>query len=341
MRSISLTETDRRIYEKELMPYLPSRLFDIHAHTLLNRFYVNLGLLNPLAEQQMLRDVDVRWLESWWHSLFPGKKVNGLILGFPARGCDIDGINEHLRTDVMPPNRFSILVHPRTSADTLDKQVRMLKPTGLKPYMVFADKTDYEEVGITDMITPEQIKVASQHRLCLTLHLSKARGLADAENLREVRRLVHDYPNCNFILAHCGRCFLSRLMAEALDSLPVTENLWLDTSAVCDLGVFIELFKRYDPSRIVFGTDLVTATGFRGKYVTMGFSWGVCEEAALRAAGAPPKEATFAVYENLRVLLEASRVCQLSESDVENMFYNNAARLLSLKDIDNDAGETY
>jgi tetratricopeptide (TPR) repeat protein len=71
------------------------------------------------------------------------------------------------------------------------------------------------------------------------------------------KRLIKEYPNCQFILAHCGRCFISPNMKDALEGLPIAENLWIDTSAVCDTGVFLELFSRCDISRILFGTDLV------------------------------------------------------------------------------------
>ena len=332
MRNIKLNVIDRLIYEKEIEPYLPERIFDAHAHMLINKFYSNLSTLNPLAKQPLLRDVDMSWLEKWWLSLFPGKVVNGLVMGFPAKDCQIDKINQHLSGDVRPPNCFSILVHPKTSAEELERHIQKLKPAGLKPYMVFADIEDYQQARITDMITEEQLNVANSHGLCLTLHVSKPRGIADEQNLSDITRLVRDFPNCNFILAHCGRCFLSRFMEETLERLPVAENLWFDTSAVCDLGVFINLLTKYDRLRILFGTDLVTATGFRGKYVTMGYAWDVCGQDAVSSSALPSMPATFVAYENLRTLIQAIRFCTLTEAEINNIFYENSRRLF--KQID-------
>ena len=327
MRHIKLNETDRLIYEKEIEPYLPEKIFDAHAHTRIDEFYVDVDTSYRLAEQPLLRDVDMSWLKSWWQSLFPSKAVNGLVMGFPAKDCPIDKINLHVSNDVSLPDRFSILIHPKTAAEELERQIQKFKPTGLKPYMLFADIEDYRKAGIMDMISEEQLDVANSHSLCLTLHVSKPRGMADEQNLSDIARLVRDFPNCNFILAHCGRCFLSYYMEETLDRLCVAENLWFDTSAVCDLGVFINLLARYDRSRILFGTDLVTATGFRGKYITMGFAWDACGPDAISSPALPPKPATFAAYENLRTLIQAIRFCKLTEAEINSVFYENSRRL--------------
>ena len=194
--------------------------------------------------------------------------------------------------------------------------------------MVFTDMIDYQQAGITDMITTEQLDVANSHGLCVTLHVSKPHGMADEQNLNDISRLVRDFSNCNFILAHCGRCFLSCFMEEALSRLPVSENLWIDTSAVCDLGVFINLLTRYDRSRILFGTDLVTASGFRGKYVTMGYTWDACQQEAMSNSVNLSKAVTLAVYENLRVFIQAIRFCKLKKTEIKNLFSDNAVSLL-------------
>ncbi len=325
MRSIKLNQADISIYSREIEPYLPEKIFDAHSHTYINEFYTDLNERLPLSKHPLLNNVDFNWLEQWWLSLFPNKKVNGLVLGTPAKGCRINEINQHLSQDIRSPNRFSILVHPQTSSDELDKQIRQLKPSGLKPYMCFTALEDFQQARITDMITEEQLDVANRHNLCVTLHVAKPHGMADKQNLNDIKQLVRDYPKCNFILAHCGRCFLSCFMEEALDQLPVAENLWIDTSAVCDVGVFIHLLTKYDRSRILFGTDLVNAAGYRGKYITMGLRWGVCEETAFTTDAGTEKSITFAAYENLRALIQAVRFCKLKDKEIQNLFYDNSS----------------
>ena len=139
-----------------------------------------------------------------------------------------------------------------------------------------------------------------------------------------------DYPSCRFVLAHCGRCFITPNMDAALEELPVAENLWLDTSAVCDMGVFLHLLKRYDRSRIVFGTDLVTATGFRGSYVRLGMSWHACTADMVARTGGMPDKTTFAAYESLCALCHAMRFTRLTEQERRDIFLDNAATLFGL-----------
>lgn len=332
MRKIVLRDTDRFIYHKDIKPYLPQRIFDAHSHILINRFNPQLNEIMPLATSDpLLNNVDISLLELWWKTLFPDAIIKGLVLGFPTKGCEIAEINNYLSQNIpQTGNHFSILTHPSTSGRDLEQQILQSKPFGLKPYLVFAQVSDPNSARITDIIPEEQIAIANKFGLAVTLHVAKSRGMADVENLNDLSRLIYDYPDCNFILAHCGRCFITPNMEDALSKLPVAENLWIDTSAVCDMGVFINLFSRYDISRILFGTDLVTASGFRGAYVKMGMSWDACSEDMFKRPNGQPICATFAAYENLYALFQAAKFCRLSVNDINNIFYNNSARLFKI-----------
>ena len=146
-----------------------------------------------------------------------------------------------------------------------------------------------------------------------------------------ISRLIKEYPNCQLILAHCGRCFIAPNLAYALDSMPIAENLWIDTSAVCDSGVFLELFSRYDISRILFGTDLVNPTVFRDSYVRLGLSrHAVTPEMIEQRANVLKSKATFAGYETLSALIHPARYSDVSNNDIQNIFYCNATNLFNL-----------
>jgi len=85
MRTITLTDADRVIYDRELRPYLPKRIFDAHTHLLINSHYPDLSSM-PLAADPLLGNVDMVYLRQWWKTLFPESEVNGLVLGFPVTG---------------------------------------------------------------------------------------------------------------------------------------------------------------------------------------------------------------------------------------------------------------
>ena len=54
MRQICLNETDRLIYDFEIMPYLPLQIFDAHTHLILSEHYADLSTV-PLAVDTMLK----------------------------------------------------------------------------------------------------------------------------------------------------------------------------------------------------------------------------------------------------------------------------------------------
>lgn len=328
MRSIELTATDHQIYEREIRPWLPDRVFDAHCHLMMNRFHPRLSETLPLALDPLLGDVDSPWLEAWWQALFPGIGVSGMLMGFPT--VDVDEAGENAFVAASAGERhfpFALLVRPQTLAENLEREIRTLHPTVLKPYLVFVTSTDPAQAAITDILPESHIALADKYGLAVMLHVSKPRGMADADNLADITRLIRDYPRSQFILAHCGRCFISPNMEDALDKLPVAENLWLDTSAVCDVGVFLSLLSRYDRSRILFGSDLVTASAFRGSYVRLGMSWHVCTDAMVNRPGGIPAKSTFAAYENLCALCYAVRFLRFSEQERQDLFHDNAAKL--------------
>lgn len=329
MRQICLNETDSLIYDREIRPYLPSQIFDAHTHLLFNDHLADLSSV-PLAADPMLGNVDMTYLQQWWQALFPDSRVHGLVMGFPALGCNMQAINEYVAAHVPSEDRFSLLVHPSMPAGELEELIVRYRPAGLKPYMVFAGVDDVQQAGICDMIPEHQIVIANRYKLAITLHVSMPRGMADQKNLADIRHLVEEYPDSNFILAHCGRCFIPPNMEDALKHLPAAPNLWMDTSAVCDIGVFTILFEGFDRSKILFGTDLVTASGMRGTYVRLGMQWQWVTAAQLAPFGKKPVEATFAAYENLCAMLYAAKFCKLEKFELENIFFNNALHLFKL-----------
>jgi len=324
---MNLTEHDRYIYQNEIAPYLPDRIFDAHTHLLKTEFHPDLQQLNPWILE--FGDVDLNFLKNWWRQFFPQAQIHGLMFGFPTFGCDMQKENEFVAQEVdNSPNKFSLLILPDMPPEDLENEILRLKPSGLKPYLVFAKNKNPHLADVTDFLPESHIALAHKYSLAVTLHVSKPRGMADKDNLRDIKRLVKEYDKCQFILAHCGRCFITPNMVDTLKDLPVAENLWLDTSAVCDMGVFLYLFDKYDLTKRLFGSDGVSAVSFRGSYTRLGMGWHVCKQEMVQCPRGPKIDsATYAVYENLLAMFHAAKFCKLSETEIQNIFYNNAKRL--------------
>ncbi len=321
-------EIDIAIYENEIARFLPSKIFDAHTHLCDEKFHPNFSTLVSVSKYPSLKNTDYSRLTKWWAMLLPEADVSGLAMGMPTAGCDIAGINDWIAAQVTcdVKSRFSLLVRPEASADRLEEQILRLKPAGLKPYMCFAGIPEQGNASICEMITEHQIAVADKYGLIITLHVAKPTGMADSRNLEDIERLTGKYRNCNFILAHCGRCFITPYMQRTIGKLSKADNLWIDTSAVCDIGVFMELFRGFDRKKILFGTDLVMASGFRGSYVRVGAGW----DSIVIAPNEQSSNATFLAYENLCALFHAARFCGLNDNELEDIFYNNAAGLFNL-----------
>ena len=331
MQKLKRSENDLFIYEHEIRPWLPDQIFDAHCHLLNAEFHKYNRSSDKNDPDPFFYDVKLYDLLNCWQVLFPDSHINGLIMGTPLYKCDLDAENKFVVQSITDDrNRFSLMIQPQMSLEDLEIAIKTYKPSGLKPYLVHALVEDKQQARITDFISEEQLDIANNYGLAITLHVSKPRGMADSDNLKDVSRIVNQYPKAQFILAHCGRSFITPNMAAALDALPVAENLWIDTSAVCDTGVFLELFSRYDLSRILFGSDLVFATAFRGNYIRLGMSWHIVTPQVVARDGGLESRATFAIYENLSALFHAARFCQVSEDDIQNIFYNNATRLFKL-----------
>jgi len=331
MKELKRNDDDRFIYDHEIGPYLPDRIFDVHCHLLNTEFHEYNNKSDTNDPDPFFYDVGMDDLSNCWKILFPDSLVNGLIMGTPIYNCDLEGENRFVAESINDKmNRFFIMTRPQMTLDYLENAIETYKPSGLKPYLLHALVEDKQNARITDFITEEQLDLANTYGLCITLHVSKQRGMANPDNLKDISRLISQFPNVQFILAHCGRNFITPNMAATLDALPVAENLWIDTSAVCDTGVFMELFSRYELSRILFGSDLVGAMAFRGNYTRLGMSWHIVTPQLIARDGGLETRATFAAYENLSALFHAVRYCHVSKDDIQNIFYNNAARLFNL-----------
>ena len=328
MRQLTLTDDDRQIYQTEIAPWLPARIFDAHTHLLINRCHPQLAETMSLAEDALLGDVDLPWLQQWWRALLPGIEVRGMVMGYPTKDVLVAEENREVATQCTAAHLpFALLVKPSDSMEQLEADIQQYRPAVLKPYMCFVEGKPMNDSDITDLIPEGHLALADKYGLAVMLHVAKPAGMGGAGNLRDIARLSVAYPNCQFILAHCGRCFITPNAERMVAELPRAQNIWMDTSAVCDAGVFLTVLKHYDRAKIMFGSDLVTAVGFRGNYIRMGLSWHCCTDEMVERQGGMAHRSTFAAYENLAALCFAVRFLELDAVAREALFSGNGERL--------------
>jgi len=332
---IAWQDIDRRIWEEEITPTVPDRVFDIHTHAYRHE---HVGPDSPVLKHGVFCDVypDAGWdeLDAADAILLPGREVHRIAFGFPFQDVDFNAINqftiEESRQD--PDSGAFLLVNPDMTQEDVGRRIVEDGFLGLKPYRLYS-KSDPAESRITDFLPEHQLDVAERYGLPVILQLSKRRGVADPDNIRDLEHLTQAYPNIKWIMAHCSRGFYPQPLDRVGDRLAKLQNVFFDTAAVCDYGSYDILLDLVGPGRILYGSDNLPACADRGKYITWGEAWAHFSETMLETSGAKSDHCdmsmTFILYEVLRALCRAIRRHGLNDAEIRSVFHDSGAALVA------------
>jgi len=331
--AIEYREHDRIIWEEDLADFVPQRVFDAHCH-LVDLDHVPADK-RPAGGLMFDRSTDFARLDAASKMLYSGRDLGYLTLGMPLPGIDVakhaafHAAETRGRRNVVA-NR---LVTPACTPEEIRRDVKAHGFVGLKPYRLYSVTGDAAQCRIHEFLTHEQMEVASELGLFVTMHLSRHHGCADEHNLADLREYTTKrYPGIRWILAHCARSFTYWPLPKAIDQLRDMPNIYYDTSAVTDVRPIATLLKGEKLERIMYGSDLVDAVGFHGLYGTFGRAWFQVETDRMPQLRFPHTDGRpiLVAYEHLLCLKSAVEYAGLSRSDVEAIFWGNAAKLFSL-----------
>ena len=330
MATAQYNEHDQRIWDEELAGFVPERVFDAHIH-LFNRQHVS----NVPGAFHNWSQADFSVLQAWANRLYPGRETHFLVLGTPSPGIDVDAHNrwaiEQVRLDGQ--SRMNRLVTPSCRVEKIRQDIEELGFIGLKPYRLFSMTGDVAQCRIHEFLTHEQMELANDLGLWVTLHLSRFQGCADADNLDDLQQFTtRRYPRIRWILAHCARSFTYWPIRQAIERLRDLPNIWYDVSAVTDVRPMITLFSKENVERIFYGSDGVDATYFHGQYVALGRAWQGLDIDRFdmqfpHCDGRP----ILAIYEQLLSMKQAAEITELSRDDIEAIFWRNAAEAFGIR----------
>jgi GNAT superfamily N-acetyltransferase len=170
------------------------------------------------------------------------------------------------------------------------------------------------------------------------LHIPRNGRLKDPLNLAQLLEIEKSYPNIKLIVAHVGRAYCPEDVGDAFKVLAQTKNMLFDISANTNTGNFVKLIRAVGPQRILFGSDLpITRMRMRricekGTYVNLvpkGLYGPVSGDKNMReVTGKNAAGLTFFLYEELAAFQKAARTAGLTAADIEDIFYNNAQRII-------------
>ena len=326
----TFTEVDMEV-AKKVSCFLPARLFDIHAHVYRVR---DLGDSPPEVPAQGPETVTIDVWRSHLSQLVGGRSIQGgLLLPYPTKGGNIRGGNEFLISQLSPRscNRGLVVVAPDFPPSAVEEWAGCPHVVGFKPYHVFAATEPTFDAAV-EAYVPEWIwELANHMDFIIMLHLVRPKALSDPDNQRTILTLCKKYPRVKLILAHAGRGFHAPNTIAALPALRELQNVWFDTSAICEPDALMAILKTFGSERLLWGSDFPVSQQ-RGKCVTVGdaFSW-ICPRRIDRGPGAPVCRPILVGLESLRALSLAAQLIDLTARDLENIFARNALQLLGLR----------
>jgi glutamate-1-semialdehyde 2,1-aminomutase len=255
----------------------------------------------------------------------------GLFFATPFPTCDVETENRFVIEEVQAHagSRALMLVRPSDDPAAVERMVLNEGFVGFKVYHVYANRPDTFNAQTGEFLSDWMWEIAGRHGLCIMLHMVRPRALADEGNQTYIRRHCLDYPNARLILAHAARGFCARHTVNGIDSLRGLDNVFFDTSAICEAAPFEAILRVMGVDRLMFATDFHVSQ-FRGRCTSLGDSFFWMYEHNVDW-GDDPKGAsqpTLVGIESLLALQTACRQRGLGDSDVERIFCSNARKLL-------------
>ena len=344
MPLFEVTANDRRIYEEELKDFLPDKIFDVHCHLNLE-CHKKPVVLKPgekkrtvtwpslVAKQNSIED-----LQETYRLLFPGKDCKALVF---SNGIFSEEVNRYVadssRSSGFPALYYS---HPDQSAEEIERQIRQGGFLGLKSYLNLSPKYLPEaEIRIFDFFPKHQLAKLDEIGAICMLHIPRHGRLKDPVNIQQILEIKREFPNVKLIIAHVGRAYTKEDVGDAFTYLTQAPDLMYDFCANCCEYAITELLRNVGSEHVMFGLDLpilrmrthrIEENGTYINLVPPGLYGDPSQDPHLREVSAEEAEKiTFFAYEELLAFKRACKTLGLTKQDVENVMYNNAAKLVA------------
>lgn len=303
---MTVTDTDRNVFNAFLRDELPGEIFDVHAHCYDMEMF-------GAAPRWVGTDEIRRYASRWMGDVSLQQMV---IFPFPDAGMDRAGANAQMVKDLegSPDCRGLLIVSPEDDPAEMQRLVMQPGIAGFKVYPSFSRRDDPLESTPDEYIPQWVWELADSYGLVIMLHLVLPKGLSDDRNWGYIRRECRRYPQAMLILAHGARGFSPRHNQEGIYHLSGLENLFFDTSVVCEQRTFSDILAAWGPSRLLYGSDFPVSSR-RGRIIALGDGFYTLYEDSL-------PQAVLLGIESLLALVPA-----LDENSRELVFRENARHL--------------
>lgn len=324
-----INEIDRDMFGK-LNSFLPQKIFDMHAHIHREKDALETG---SSASKQWPGDVTINtWRKQMGEQVGEERLAGGLFISLPYPSWNHEKGNGFVVSELEknPESRGLVVITPDDKPEQLTEFLNHPQIAGLKPYHLLCDDKPTFQASILSYLPQWGWELADQRSLVITLHMVKDRALSDPDNQAVIRQMCMKYPNVKLVLAHAGRGFHAQNTIEGLPALKGLQNIWFDMAAICEPAAIKAILRAFGPRKLMWGSDF-SVSQIRGKCVTVGdgFVW-LDQNSVNWEKVSPACHPTTVTIESLSALRQASDDFGLNEDDIEDIFYNNAMRLLGM-----------
>ncbi|MEI6166921.1 MAG: amidohydrolase family protein [bacterium] len=309
---------------------LPAMIFDVHAH-LYSKDTLSIAPNNVFATGPDEVTPAV-WRECLGRQVGCDRVSGALFIPVPMVARErITAVNAWVMQAAAEAtgSKALALVTPDMKVAEVETLLRHGHFAGFKPYHTYSVTHPTFDALPGDYIPEWVWSLAHERGLVITLHLVRAGAMADVGNLRYLRDHCARFPGARLILAHCGRSFHAPNAAAGIAGLCDLPNVWFDTSAVCEAEPFRVLLESCGPRRLLWGSDFPISEQ-RGRCVTVGDGFVWVTPDALKLVQ-PICRLWPVGLESLRAFQTAARVFGLDAFDLQDVFADNAMRLLGLR----------
>jgi glutamate-1-semialdehyde 2,1-aminomutase len=323
-------EEDRGFFERELESFVPDRVYDMHAHLWrVSDWEGRPPEVVTVAPEEVTLEV-YRECMGW---ILPGREVHGLHFPYPASfpnnpvPCN-EWVSQEIKKDALARGQF--YVRPTDDPERVREEVKRLGLRGFKPFAAFAERPDKVNAEIPEFFPEWMARIAHEEGWSVTLHMMRRRSLADPSNQHWIRTYCGKYPDMTLIVDHGARGFNPYHAVEGLAQMQDLPNLYADTSAVCSPLAVIACLEYLGVQHVLYASDFY-CSHLRGTNLPVGdsFLW-LEEDMPVWDMVLYQEKPVLLGLESLRAIKSACEILHLTDSQVEAIFWDNAARLLQL-----------
>lgn len=313
-------------YEKEVIERFqaraPKRVFDAH-------FHLSFDEIAGVPEDQVFAE----WKRRTEATIGEGCIQGGLLMGNPSNYPSKEYLDADRRfscetAEANPGFVAGLLCKPDDDPAEIEEWLaRYSSIAALKPYRAYARAKDTYEADILDYAPEWMWEMANDHEMSVVVHLSHyGEMLRDPRNGEQIRYISRTYPKSKIILAHCAMGHHPDKFKCGLPYLEGLDNVWLDCSGVSEALTIIYALKALGSDRIMYGSDGYNFGQMLGRVMSLGGNFVGLHD--LEGLTLPPDyryQPLNNMCEGLLALYAAGDICQLSEKQWDDIFYNNAA----------------